>query len=291
MELPEEEMRILKKQTDKFQFDQLNHLFNLLLKGEEEMAQSTFPRTMLEMTLIRMATFHPLVPIDDILKKLEGFGKSHSEGEPSQSLEPSLPVKITNSKDGQMERGKKETTLSRQEKVGKGEGVGRRKLSTGITAEKSFLPEDKIKESDALEEGAGDKGASQRVKEETWKGLVDFTRARNPIIGSFLALGSLIHVSDDKIEIGFEKDSFHYERIMEKENRSQLESICHEYLQKKAKLIVSSLGQGEVSRGSIAIEEERNGRNSLETPLMKEGEGSALIQEALRLFDGKIVET
>jgi hypothetical protein len=290
MELLEEEMEILKKQAEKFEFDQLNHLFNLLLKGEEEIAQSTFPRTMLEMTLIRMATFRPLLPIDDILKKLEGFGRNHSEGGPSQSVEPSLPVEIMNSRNAQMERGKKETSPSGQKKAEKGEEVGRQKLSTGLTAETGSLPKGKMKESDDLKEGAGDKGVSQRVKEETWKGLVDFTRARNPIIGSFLALGSLIHVSDDKIEIGFEKDSFHYERIMEKENRSQLESICHEYLQRKAKLVVSSVDQGGISKGRMVFEEERKGRNSSEKPLMKEGEGNSLVQEALRLFDGKIVE-
>jgi DNA polymerase-3 subunit gamma/tau len=290
MELLEEEMEILKKQAEKFEFDQLNHLFNLLLKGEEEIAQSTFPRTMLEMTLIRMATFRPLLPIDDILKKLEGFEKYHSEGEPSQSVEPSLPVEIMNSRNAKMERGKKETSPSGQKKAEKGEEVERQKLSTGLTAETGSLPKDKMKESDDLEEGARDKGVSQRVKEETWKGLVDFTRARNPILGSFLALGSLIHVSDDKIEIGFEKDSFHYERIMEKENRSQLESICHEYLQRKAKLVVSSVDQGGISKGRMVFEEERKGRNSSEKPLMKEGEGNSLVQEALRLFDGKIVE-
>jgi hypothetical protein len=239
---------------------------------------------MLEMTLIRMATFRPLVPIDDILKKLEGVGRRHSEGEPSQALGPSLPVKMVNSKNAQMEKGKKENSPSGEKKAEKGEGVGRQKLPTGIAAETDSLPKDKINQADDLEEGAGDQGASQRVKEETWRGLVDFTRARNPIIGSFLALGSLIDVSDDKIEIGFEKDSFHYERIMEKENRSQLESICHEYLQRKAKLVVSSVDQGGMSKG-------RKGRNSSEKPLMKEGEGDSLIQEALRLFDGKIVES
>ena len=284
MELPEEEMEILKKQAEKFEFDQLNHLFNLLLKGEEEIAQSTFPRTMLEMTLIRMATFRPLVPIDDILKKLEEVGRPHPEGEPYQT------VKITNSKNAQMDRGKKENSSSGEKKAEKGEGVGRQKLSTGITAETVSLPSDKMNESDDLGEGAGDQETSQRVKEETWKGLVDFTRARNPIIGSFLALGGLIHVSDDEIEIGFEKDSFHYERIMEKENRSQLESICHEYLQRKAKLVVSPVDQRGISKGRIAFEEDRKGRNSSEKPLMKEGEGNSLIQEALRLFDGKIVE-
>ena len=117
MELPEEEMEILKKQAEKFEFDQLNHLFNLLLKGEEEIAQSTFPRTMLEMTLIRMATFRPLVPIDDILKKLEELGRPHSEEELYQA------VKFTNSKNAQKDRGKKENSPSGEKKAEKGEGL------------------------------------------------------------------------------------------------------------------------------------------------------------------------
>jgi hypothetical protein len=41
----------------------------------------------------------------------------------------------------------------------------------------------------------------------------------------------------------------------------------------------------------VVFEGERKSRNSSEKPLMKEGEGDSLIQEALRLFDGKIVET
>jgi len=60
-------------------------------------------------------------------------------------------------------------------------------------------------------------------------------------LGSFLALGNLVHLSEEKLEIGFDKDSFHYERMLEKENRSQLESICHEYLQKKTKVVISPL--------------------------------------------------
>ena len=78
MELPGEEIDALKKQAEKFRFDQLNHLFGLLLKGEEEVAQSTFPRTMLEMTFIRMAMLRSVLPIDEIIKKLEDLGKART---------------------------------------------------------------------------------------------------------------------------------------------------------------------------------------------------------------------
>ncbi|MGQ9647004.1 MAG: DNA polymerase III subunit gamma/tau [Thermodesulfobacteriota bacterium] len=287
MELPEEEMEILRRQADQFQFDQLNHLFNLLLKGEEEIAQSTFPRTMLEMTLIRMATFRPLLPIEDILKRLEKLGTDDFEQKPSQVVKPSSSSKVMDSKGSPMGGGKRETSPSGHQRIGRGMGGGRQKLSTEGASE--IPPGDEFKESDDLKEVAVDRGTLKRVQEETWRGLLDFARAKNPILGSFLALGSLVGVSEDEIEIGFEKDSFHYERIMERENRNQLESICHEYLQRKAKLVISSLDPGVASKRRMVFEEKK-GHYSVEKPSMREERGNSLVQEALRLFDGKIVE-
>lgn len=290
MELPEEEMEMLKKQAEKFEFDQLNQLFNLLLKGEEETAQSTFPRTMLEMTLIRMATSRPLLPIDDILKRLEALGKDHPHPEPSGSAERSPSIKVTDSRNVQMGRSKKEASSLEREEEGKEKGHDTRMQPTGEREALVSLPMDQLKRLGGPEKGLEDGGVPQQVIEETWKGLVDFTRARNPIMGSFLALGSLVHFSDDRIEIGFEKDSFHYERIIEKENRNQLELICHEYFQKKAKVIISSLDPEKISKGRMVFEELRTDREPSQKPSMKGGEGNSIVQEALRLFDGKIVE-
>jgi hypothetical protein len=105
-----------------------------------------------------------------------------------------------------------------------------------------------------------------------------------------LVLGSLVHLSDEKIEIGFDKDSFHYERMLEKENRDQLESICHEYLQKKTRVVVSALNLGVESRGQVMLNKGEAMRNELEKRSEKREEENPIIQEALRLFNGKIVE-
>jgi DNA polymerase-3 subunit gamma/tau len=245
MELPKEEFEILKKQAETFQFDQLNHLFSLLLKGEEEVAQSTFPRVMLEMTLIRMATLRPILPIDEILKKLESLSKAEHP-----------TVKAIDEKFEELEEEEQPKEVI--------EEVESRPL------ERTADPNDSQKETLKGEE-------SQKVREETWKRLVDFTRAKNPILGSFLALGNLVHMSEEKIEIGFEKDSFHYDRMTEKENRSQLESICQDYFKRKMKVIISPLDQGVVLKGRVVLEAGETAQNPL-------------IQEALRLFNGRIVE-
>jgi DNA polymerase-3 subunit gamma/tau len=268
MELPEEDLELFRKQAEKFQFDQLNHLFSLLLKGEQEIAQSTFPRTMLEMTLIRMATLGPILPVDEIMKKLEtiedkALPKGRKEGKP-----PALSEKVMPSED--LEKDKHGNSSKQQ--TSKGKGFEKNEDSKNLGKEEKF------------------NGPSPQIWEETWKGLVDFTRARNPILGSFLALGNLVHLSEEKLEIGFDKDSFHYERMLESQNRSQLESVCHEYLEKKPRVVISPLSQGIGLKERTVLPKEEATRNQLKRPLEEREEVNPIIQEALRLFDGKIVE-
>ncbi len=289
MELPEEELGILKKQAERFQFDQLNHLFSLLLKGEEEVAQSTFPRTMLEMTLIRMATLRPILPIDEILKRLEVLEKAPpSKG--SKEEEPSSSGRTMSSSYPEKGRGGDKTSQMVREEIKSGEFLEKEEPSAGLVKEMESLPSEETMDTEDSQKEEEGRGEFQKICEETWKGLVDFTRARNPVLGSFLVLGDLVHLSDEKIEIGFEKDSFHYERILEKENRSQLEAICHEYLQRKAKVVISALDPVVRSKGKVILGAEGTVHNGLRRGFEKAAEENPLIQEALRIFDGRIVE-
>jgi DNA polymerase-3 subunit gamma/tau len=272
MELPEEELERFKKQAEKFQFDQLNHLFSLLLKGEQEIAQSTFPRIMLEMTLIRMATQQPILSVDEMMRKLEALEKKEPTKGGKEKKTSSVWGGGTHSTDLEKDKEKEEAPPKSLEEAS---GI---KIVEKKEDLKDFKKREEFSET------------PPKIWEEKWKGLVDFTRARSPILGSFLALGNLVYLSDEKVEIGFDKDSFHYERMLERENRTQLESICHEYLKKKTKVVISPLSQEMGAGGRLVLNRGEAISNALERPSEKrEGENS-LIQEALRLFNGKIVE-
>ena len=290
MELPEEELAVIKGQADKFQFDQLNHLFNLLIKGEEEVAQSAFPRTMLEMTFVRMATFKPILPIDEILKKLERMETGYSARgiEEPKEVPPSVKTISSNSFHGKRRLVKESRKIP--EEASKSESLEKEEPLSEMTEEMRPNDLEEDNQTDAPQVEKKMNGEFQNVHEETWKGLLDFARAKNPILGSFLALGTLIRLNGEKIELGFEKDSFHYDRILEKENRSQLELICHEYLQRKARVIISPLEQDLKTKGRGIIEKEGLRCNDLGKREEKEAKENPLIQEALRLFNGKIVQ-
>jgi DNA polymerase III subunit gamma/tau len=322
MELPDEELAILKKQAEGFQFDQLSHLFNLLLKGEEEIAQSTFPRTMLEMTLIRMTTLRSVVPIDEILKKLEALEKMTPSGAPDEL--PKIPFSARTVRPFQAQPGKERAeekppkvrveiarTEAVQTEIPKKTDLPKEDLSgrpNEPPRDSDEPPEESPDEPDAMDESnepdeetdsmaigsafgqpLRPEGEIQQGSEEIWMRLVDSTRARNPILGAFLAFGTLVRASDDQIEIGFEKGSFHYDRIMEKENQSQLESIFGEYFKRKVKLVISPLDPASKSKGRAAAEGGASASGNTEKTSENGTEEKALVQEALRLFDGKII--
>jgi DNA polymerase-3 subunit gamma/tau len=278
--LPKEELELLGKQAERFQFDQLNYLFSLLLKGEEEVAQSTFPRTMLEMTLIRMATLRPIRTLEEILKKLNRLSTSEpAAGGERKNLQRSVPE--PREENGLSEKPAAdpipplaEPVQEHREAESKGDA-----LKKGDVGDREVSPA----------EGENSVSSATGV-EEAWKALVVFARARNPIIGAFLAMGEPIDLSLDRVEIGFEKDSFHYERMQERENRDLLEQICHGYFQREAKVIITAVDQKPRMKGEKAAEN-RGGPSSPREKSLEKGNGKqALIQEALRLFNGKIVE-
>ncbi len=280
IELPSEELEELKKQAERFQFEQVDHLFSLLLKGEEEVAQSAFPRTMLEIVLIRMANFRPIVPIDEILKKLEGMGKTPS----TTGVTKTVGVSQHGNPAGAMspQRRVEQPQKSPEGKTGR-KVIEKEKPPNKMVQEGSLSPGQEAKDLEIYREERSLE-ESREFTEEVWRGLVDFTRARNPILGSFLIFGNPLRLSDDKVEIGFEKDSFHYDRILERGNQSQLELICREYFKKNTKVVISAVERGTRQQGAAYVE--RDGQDKVKN----QTEGDSLIQEALRLFDGKIVK-
>jgi len=235
------------------------------------MAQSTFPRTMLEMTLIRMASLRPVLPIEDILRKLNALDKG---GDVAEGI--------------RRPREKSSGAESKPEKEKRTSGVVQDPVKTPPLKPGMELVE--VLPPKPVPEESSEKKESAKALEGVWGELVDFARARNPVLGAFVAFGELIHVGEEKIEIGFEKDSFHYDRILEIENRRQLEAICRDYLKKEIKLVIAPVGPKERVKGRLNLNSVGANHQEGEPGMEKGTEENPIVQEALRLFNGRIVE-
>jgi DNA polymerase-3 subunit gamma/tau len=220
-DLQGKEIENLVAQSEDFSLEQMHRLFTILLKSEEEISRSPFPKVIMELALIKMATLRPLVPLDEIVDRLDTL-ESNLTGTPS---EPGI-----------------------------GESV-REEESTDFEAEEAVIP---VVEG---EEFPGEPGGNAEVEaeaedprianlEEQWARLIDHIKAQNPILGSLLRYGRLLRLDDEKIEIGFEKGSFYLEKMSEEENRKQCEEVCRNVFEKELSLVLRDCSEVESDTGA-----------------------------------------
>jgi DNA polymerase-3 subunit gamma/tau len=81
-ELPEAEASVLAAQAERRSADDLQRFFRLLLEADAALAAPTRtiePQLVLEMAVLRLATLPPLVPLDELIRRLEALeGRAES---------------------------------------------------------------------------------------------------------------------------------------------------------------------------------------------------------------------
>ncbi len=251
-DLQGKEIEDLVSQSEEFSLEQIHRLFTILLKSEEDISRSTFPKVIMELALVKMATLRPLVPLDEIMDKLN-------------ELESSLTGYSSNMTIGEL---------------GGEEGPDSQTGVPPISVEEG----EEVHLDSAKEMGKEDPGKANL--EENWAKLIDYIKAQNPILGSFLRYGRLLRLDDEKIEIGFEKGSFYLEKMSEEGNRKQCEEVCRNFFKKELKIVFRDFA-GEMS-GTGAEKGENEEPTDRERHLRKEAMENPVIREAVKIFDGTI---
>ncbi|MFA4915838.1 MAG: DNA polymerase III subunit gamma/tau [Syntrophales bacterium] len=82
LDLADDEIVKLKAQTEGVSRQTLQHLLDILMAEEENVRKSYNARLNIEVILIRMAYLEPMIPIDEILAKIEALGKRLSSAKP-----------------------------------------------------------------------------------------------------------------------------------------------------------------------------------------------------------------
>ena len=73
IDLPEEEVKELSARAEKFSREEIHSLFRSLIAAHDEVARSTFPRLVLEMTLTRVARGKPVLSVEEVLERLRAM--------------------------------------------------------------------------------------------------------------------------------------------------------------------------------------------------------------------------
>ncbi len=79
-EVPAEEREEYRRQCASREIGDLQRLFRIARLGDEELARSSVPRMVLEMTMVRLATTEPLLPVDQVLARLDEIERDLGRG-------------------------------------------------------------------------------------------------------------------------------------------------------------------------------------------------------------------
>ena len=97
-DLPEAERAALGAQAGRRSPDELQRIFGLLLEADETLAspvRTIDPQLVLEMAVLRVATLPPLLPVDEILARLDAIGSASPAGSapplPARAAPPLAP--------------------------------------------------------------------------------------------------------------------------------------------------------------------------------------------------------
>ena len=252
MDLSPDEGEVLKKQVKDSEVETLQRLFDVWLKAEEEINRSSQPHVVLEMILLKMVYLKGLVPLDDALAKLSDLEKRFSG-----------------------------------RKVASESGVVRPITSKPVEYEEM---QDSGGEPSQLEEGAAavpDGGLEGDGPNQVWEKFMAFAKKEKRMLAGILEHGHLLNLDEEKIELGFASNSFFLESANDAENKKQLKDICEKFFGRSMQVKVSPVkeevnNQSQVlARGRAKEKENSSEEEALQHPL---------VDEALSIFDGKIVE-
>lgn len=256
LDLPDQEIEDLRQQVSGLSVETLMEYFKFMAEGDEEVGRSPFPRFALETVLVRLAIVPKLMPVGEVLERLERLEGKLSEG-------------------GQG-----------RDEGGKINDHGRRKEDGGRAAPSTGphpfpLPQGEGKGEGAAERPAHEGGGSLAGdnKTELWKQFVAFVTRQQKMLGTYLEQVYPLELAAGQLRIGAE-DRHYLNYLQDPENLSAIKGFARQFFSHEMSVAFTP-----------AAARKRETRDVEATPAgAVAGENEDVVQETLKIFGGTIVK-
>ncbi len=293
LDAQDQELEELRKAAAQYTVETLQLNFNLLLKGAEDMQSSSHPRLVFEMTLIRAAESGNVVPVAQLIERLEGMQGKGSAVSVESAPRPQAPAQKTAAK---VKADKKAVSGTVQPEVEK-EPVQQEKAEEIEAKEEKKVTEDEEK---AIEEPAapqtGREIESQQETEESvvepvaqpltkevrknWDEFIEYVMDRKKWMAHTLRLCSNVRVEGKDLILKFD-DPSDCKMLQTKENIKFLTEFSQDFFQKEFKIGIRIRGAD--SNG--VIKPDGSGPQEERRALANE----PLVQMATEVLGGRVV--
>ena len=258
-ELPDHEVATVRQQAGARALEDLQRLFALMLRAEEEVSRTAYTQLVIEMTLVKLASQPPVMPIDEALAQLEALRRKlggnpqeptpagqHAAPPPPPVPPPASPVR---------------------------EHAPSPRPTTPVVREHAAAPS---------AEAALDAEAEQQSVWERFLAAVQKEK-----ISLFFALksGHFLGLTPTALQIGVDKDPY-FKELTRTENRTLLEETARRCFSRDLKVEVtkgSTLPAAAASPVAMAAQSHK--------PQEQQTEGDPLVKTVLDVLGGEVQAT
>ena len=231
-DLPDHEVEEVMRQADKRSLADLQRLFKLMLEGDGEVSRSVYPQLVVEMTLVKLATLPPLVPVEEILAQIA-------------TLEAQLHnVSIEARASGAKDKG--------------GPPPAHTLRATRTQAKPSTQP---TQPPPPPQSTSGEK---------SWEEFLSFVRGEKLTLFFSLSHSRMLALTPTALQIGVEKEPYLRE-LRQKDNQALLQDLARRFFQQELEVVVGSDPTGPDLPKSLAVPKPPEGTKAaaVEDPLVK----------------------
>ena len=244
---------------------ELQRHLTLLLKAEAEMAHASFPRLVLEMALMKMATLRPAIPVQELLRRLAALeGAAPAAARPQQQSAGAAQQAET-----------RPAPVAHAAPAPARENVAPAPAAAPRTSDPAAAAP-----APALSAGEGD----------LWGSLVRFIKGKKPMLGSELEQVYPVKVSRELLEIGCLAGTYELQRMQDPDKIAELKTLAQAHFGGQTVVRVSVLNS--VPTGAPPTLSEKKSLDDAERAanLRREAEAHPLVTAAVEIFDGVIAE-
>jgi len=270
--------------------------FNLLLKGAEEMQYSSHPRLALELTLIRASEAGNVVPVSQLLEKLENMqgqgsliSEKNSTTVQTSAVSRSPAAKPVGRKKSEKTIGPKtvrsevqqEAVTQQTKKAGKEEQTNKSEKGAveAVAAPETTAQTAPQKQEDATPAESIVQPPAKEVR-KYWDGFIDYVMDRKKWMAHTLRLCSGIREEGSDLILKFD-DPSDCKMMQTTENIKFLTEFSQDFFQKEFKIVIRIRGadsQGNIDQNSLGPQEERRALAN-----------DPLVQMATEVLGGRVV--
>ncbi len=280
LELSEAELAELAAQGAGHSVADLQRHLSLLLKAEAEIAHASFPRLILEMALIKMATLAPALPVQELLSRLAAL-----EAEPRSPQRAASAPQQTSS-------GQQQTASSPQQTRPQEAPPRETQPATRVAQDAGNLAAPGAVTPAGVAGAASGPASAAPATDcdagDLWGSLVRFVKGKKPMLGSELEQLYPVKVSRELMEIGCLTGSYQLKRMQDPEQLAELKglALAHFGVPTVVKIVVLS----EVPSGVPPTLSEKKTLEDAQrkAELRRAAEEHPLVAAAVALFDGEI---